>query len=95
MGDEPRTFVDRAAAAIAASARPRDPIPAGLFGPAPPAGFRFVVGERVVDTITGRRGRVEAAYHGAASGARVYEVRLDDRSLVITSEEKLEPWSGI
>lgn len=92
MADNPRAFVDRAAAAIAGGGR-RDVVPPGRYAPAPAAGFRFAVGARVVDVLSGARARVSAAYPGAASNARVYELRSDGGALLVRLENQVEPWS--
>lgn len=94
MADTPaRSFVDRAAAAIA-SGKTRDVVPTGVHTPAPAPGFRFAIGDRVLDVATGERGRVTAAYPGAASNVRIYEIRSDAGALLVRRENDVEPWTG-
>jgi hypothetical protein len=93
MADEPRSFVERAAAAIAAR-RPREVVPPGRFAPTAPPGFRFAIGDRVLDVASGAPGRVRAAYPGAASGVRVYELSTDAGDVIVRDETQLEPWRG-
>lgn len=94
MADDTRTFVDRAAAALAAGKK-RDVVPPGPHAPAPPPGFRFKVGDQVIDVKGGLIGRVTAAYPGAASGTRVYEIQPANANTVVRLEEQLEPWRGL
>jgi hypothetical protein len=94
MSDTPdRTFVDRAAAALDRD-RPREVVPPGRFAPAPAPGFKFAIGDRVLDLVDAVPALIRAAYHGAASGLRVYELSTDAGAVIVRDETQLEPWKG-
>lgn len=58
---------------------------------APMPGFRFGLGDPVLELVTGDRGVVRAAYYGAAAGGPVYEISIAGRGIVPRHENELEP----
>lgn len=53
--------------------------------------MRFKVGDRVLDTATGKRGTVRAAEPRAGSGKELYGLDLEDGRVVFRGGDELTP----
>lgn len=56
-----------------------------------PLGLRFANGARVIDLVTGSRGRVQVGSRDAGTNAAVFRVQLADASVQWRGAEQLEP----
>jgi len=83
--------IERIVASHATSARD---VMSGRFAPAPAPGFRYAVGARVLDLVSGLPVRIAASYVASASTDRVYEVVEPDQVHQVRLERQLEQWNG-
>lgn len=68
---------------------PADALPVITAAPLP--GFRFGLGDPVIELVTGQRGTIRAAYYGAAARGPLYEIRIDGIGIVARLEREVEP----
>ena len=66
-------------------------IKAGALAPTAAPGYRFALGDRVLETVDGAIGVVVASYGAAAANVRVYELQLAGGAHAVRTEDQLEP----
>jgi len=90
MPDETQLTVDKIRGLLDANKVTNGNAPTPTIAPTPAPGFRFAVGDKVIDLITGGRGVVVAWYQSASNAGPIYEVRKEHIGIIARLEKELE-----